>query len=53
MPAWKENLSPYSIVPTIPAEDLTWAPLLGLTALAALLVALGVAGFRRRSVGAA
>lgn len=53
MPAWMENLSPYSIVPTIPAEDLTWAPLLGLTAVAALLVALGVAGFRRRSVGAA
>lgn len=53
MPGWMEDLSPYSIVPTTPAEDLTWAPLLGLTGLAALLVALGVVGFRRRSVDAA
>ncbi|HEX6247352.1 MAG TPA: polyketide antibiotic transporter [Nocardioidaceae bacterium] len=53
VPDWMQNLSPYSIVPTVPAEDLSWPPLLGLTALAALLVALGVLGFRRRSVGAA
>lgn len=53
MPDWTQYLSPYGVVPTVPAEELAWAPLLGLTALAVALVALGVAGFRRRNLSAA
>ena len=41
------------IVPTVPAEDLAWGPLVGLTLLAVALVVVGLVGFRRRSVGAA
>ncbi|RBM14917.1 ABC transporter permease [Streptomyces sp. PT12] len=44
------NLSPLSHIPQVPAEDLEWTPLLILTALAAGLVALGLAGFRRRDL---
>ena len=53
MPDWAQYLSPYGVVPTVPAEELEWAPLVGLTALAVALVALGVAGFRRRNLGTA
>jgi ABC-2 type transport system permease protein len=52
MPDWLQSLSPFSIVPTVPAEDMAWTPLAALTLLAAALIAVGLAGFRRRSVGA-
>jgi ABC-2 type transport system permease protein len=51
-PAWLNNVSPFGHVPRVPAEVLSWPPLLGLTAVAAGLVAVGLAGFRRRDVGA-
>jgi ABC-2 type transport system permease protein len=51
LPEWLQNLSPFSVVPTVPAQELTWTPLLGLTALAVALVVVGLAGLRRRSVG--
>jgi ABC-2 type transport system permease protein len=53
LPTWAQRLSPFGVVPTVPAEDLAWAPLAGLTLLAAVLVCTGLAGFRRRSIGSA
>lgn len=47
---WVLNLSPFTHVPQLPAGDLTWAPLLWLTAVAAALVAVGMVGARRRDI---
>ncbi|NJC12434.1 anibiotic ABC transporter [Micromonospora profundi] len=44
------DLSPYTHVPSVPAVDPVALPLVVLTAVAALLLAAGVAGFRRRDV---
>ncbi len=49
-PGWMNNLSPFGHVPQLPADELTWTPLVVLTLLAAALIVLGLAGFRRRSV---
>ncbi|MGW7518763.1 ABC transporter permease [Streptomyces sp. NPDC054796] len=49
-PAWMNNLSPFGHIPQLPAHDLEWTPLLILTAVAAALFALGLAGFRRRDL---
>ncbi|MGW0737132.1 ABC transporter permease [Streptomyces sp. NPDC002851] len=49
-PSWMDNLSPFGHVPQLPAADLTWTPLLLLTAVAAGLTWLGLAGFRRRDL---
>ena len=48
---WLMNISPYTHVPKIPGATLTTAPLLVLTAVAALLTAAGLAGLRRRDIG--
>jgi ABC-2 type transport system permease protein len=45
------DISPYAHVPKLPAADLTIAPLAWLLAIAALLTAAGLVGFRRRDVG--
>lgn len=47
------NVSPFNQVPTLPGGDVTAAPLLRLVATTAALVALGVAGFRRRDTAGA
>jgi ABC-2 type transport system permease protein len=47
---WVMNLSPFTHVPALPMADLTWAPLLWLTAVAAALMAAGLAGARRRDI---
>jgi ABC-2 type transport system permease protein len=52
LPDWVMDLSPFTHVPLLPAADLTVAPLIALTAVAAALVAVGLAGFRRRDVPA-
>ncbi|MCX4390623.1 anibiotic ABC transporter [Micromonospora peucetia] len=44
------NLSPYTHVPSVPAVDPSVLPLLVLTAVAAALLAAGLAAFRRRDV---
>ncbi|AXK36784.1 ABC transporter permease [Streptomyces armeniacus] len=49
-PGWMNNISPFGHVPALPAESMRWTPVLILTALAAALVALGLAGFRRRDL---
>ncbi|WP_059009780.1 ABC transporter permease [Streptomyces specialis] len=50
MPDALSNLSPIGHVPQVPAAGLEWTPLLVLTALAAALIACGLAGFRRRDL---
>jgi ABC-2 type transport system permease protein len=47
-----QDLSPFQHIPQYPATDLRALPLLALTALAAGLTALGLAGLRQRDVGA-
>ena len=45
------NASPFQHVPQLQSEDLTAAPMLWLTLVAAGLVTAGVVGFRRRDLG--
>jgi polyether ionophore transport system permease protein len=52
LPDWVMDLSPYSHVPLVPADDIEFAPLAALTAIAGALAALGLAAFRRRDVPA-
>jgi ABC-2 type transport system permease protein len=51
LPDWAMDLSPFTHVPKVPSADLETAPLIWLTAIAAALMAIGLAGFRRRDVG--
>lgn len=44
------DLSPFGHVPQLPAQDMSWPPLLVLTAIAVGLVWLGLVGFRRRDL---
>ncbi|MER8047618.1 ABC transporter permease [Streptomyces sp. NPDC094032] len=44
------DLSPFAHLPKLPGQELAWTPLLALTALAAALVAGGLAGLRRRDM---
>lgn len=44
------DATPMRAVPSMPSEPMDWAPLLVLTVVAAALVAVGVAGLRRRDV---
>ncbi|ONI85004.1 ABC transporter permease [Saccharothrix sp. ALI-22-I] len=48
---WAMDLSPFTHIPKVPGADVTAAPLLWLTLVAAGLVAVGFAGLRRRDVG--
>jgi ABC-2 type transport system permease protein len=52
LPDWVMDLSPYTHVPLLPAAAFDAVPLLGLTAVAAALVVVGLVGFRRRNVPA-
>jgi ABC-2 type transport system permease protein len=52
LPGWVMDLSPYSHVPLLPAAAFDAVPLVALTAVAGALVAVGLAGFRRRNVPA-
>lgn len=44
------DLSPFTHVPQIPGSNMTWTPLLWLTAVALGLTAAGMVGFRRRDL---
>jgi ABC-2 type transport system permease protein len=48
---WIQDISPLQHVPQYPATDLRAQPLLALTAVAAGLTALGLAGLRHRDIG--
>jgi ABC-2 type transport system permease protein len=51
LPGWVLDLSPFEHTPSIPAADLDLVPVLLLTAVAAGLAAVGLAGLQRRDVG--
>ncbi len=51
LPRWIIDLSPFQHTPHLPAAHLTLTPLLTLLAGAAVVVAIGIGGFRRRDVG--
>ncbi|WP_066953129.1 ABC transporter permease [Streptomyces lushanensis] len=46
------NLSPFGHLPKLPGAEMSWPPVLILTALAAALLAAGLAGLRRRDMSA-
>jgi len=51
LPAWVVGLSPYGHLSRLPAESFAFRPELGLTAIAAALLALAVWRYRERDVG--
>lgn len=53
LPGWMQDLSPYTHIPRMPADEFTALPLIVLTAIAAALVAVGLYGFRRRDLESA
>ncbi|MEW9508755.1 ABC transporter permease [Streptomyces bacillaris] len=52
LPEWMNGVSPFGHVPALPAVSMSWTPLIALTAVAAGLIMLGMAGFRRRDLEA-
>ena len=48
---WLVDASPFAHIPKLPGSAFTGTPLIWLTGIAAILVASGLAGFRRRDVG--
>ncbi|MFD0367281.1 ABC transporter permease [Streptomyces sp. NPDC127114] len=44
------DLSPFGHLPKLPGQEMAWAPVLALTALAAALTTAGLAGLRRRDM---
>ncbi|WP_199441980.1 ABC transporter permease [Umezawaea beigongshangensis] len=51
LPEWLVELSPFTHLPRVPGNEVTAAPLLWVTGIAAVLVVAGVWTFRRRDVG--
>ncbi len=49
-PQWVLDLSPFTHIPLVPAEDLKALPLVVLLAVATGLIAAGLVGFRRRDI---
>lgn len=50
LPKWIVDLSPFSHTPAVPAEDLTWTPIITMTAIAAAMIIAGVVLFKRRNL---
>jgi ABC-2 type transport system permease protein len=50
LPQWLLNLSPFQHVPALPASPMSWLPIVVLTALAAALIAGGLAALERRDM---
>ncbi|RJQ80774.1 ABC transporter permease [Pseudonocardiaceae bacterium YIM PH 21723] len=49
---WIMDISPYSHIPKLPGESVSWSPLIWLTAIAAVLLTAGLTGIRRRDLTA-
>ncbi len=49
-PQWLMDLSPYTHIPQVPTAEMRWAPMIVLVLVAAALIAIGIAGFKRRDV---
>ncbi|QDP94912.1 ABC transporter permease [Microlunatus elymi] len=50
LPDWMNKLQPFGYVAKVPVHDVTWLPEIVLTAIAAALVIIGIAGLRRRDL---
>ena len=50
LPQWLLNLSPFQHVPALPAAPMSWLPIVALTAVAAALIAAGLAALDRRDL---
>lgn len=50
LPPWVRAVSPFDHLPAVPAEDLRWAPVVTLLAVATALTGAGLWGLRRRDV---
>ncbi|WP_254666782.1 ABC transporter permease [Streptomyces sp. WMMB 714] len=50
LPGWMNDISPFGHVPRLPSDDMDWTPVLLLSLTAAVLLAAGLAGFRRRDL---
>jgi ABC-2 type transport system permease protein len=48
---WALDISPFAHLPRLPGSTMAAAPIVWLLAIAALLMAAGLAGFRRRGIG--
>jgi ABC-2 type transport system permease protein len=51
LPDWLVDVSPFQHVPAMPSQGFALAPVVALTATAAVLMIAGVVGFRRRDAG--
>lgn len=50
LPHWVQNLSPFMNLPKVPAESWSWPPLIWLTVVTVVLVAVGLVLHRRRDI---
>jgi ABC-2 type transport system permease protein len=50
LPQWLLNLSPFQHVPALPAASMSWMPIVVLTAVAAALIAAGLAALEHRDL---
>ena len=49
-PEWMEYLSPFGFVPELPNEEMAWTPVIFLSAMALVLIALGFRGYQTRDL---
>lgn len=52
LPDGTDALSPFAYLPSLPADEMAWPPVLAVTAVAGALVGLGLVGLRRRDLAA-
>ncbi len=50
LPQWLMDLSPYTHIPQVPTAEMRWTPVIVLVLVAAALIGIGIAGFKRRDV---
>lgn len=50
LPDGSDALSPFTYLPGLPADEMSWPPVVAVTAVAVVLLAAGFAAFRRRDV---